>query len=986
MKTTAFISLSSLTLFLTGSVAMAASPAMPRRMAIPATVNRVVEQTLPTQPTELQLRQFQAFSEPLIPVETGNDPRERKVLAAALTTWAKRTNSEDHSALRAFVISNPFSRWTPSLQLNLGLLSYEEGRFSQALIDWGSAWEAAKGSVTNDGKSVANAALAQYCKMLSRLGRKQELATMLEAITGRQVQGAALEHFTAARESLSAMQNQPGRAYRCGPAALASIQQRISGKTDFALFHELESPEGGFSMAQVAGLAKKADLKMVAARRAPGAVLLVPSVVHWKLDHFGALLEERNGRYLLKDPTFGSEHWVTREALDEEASGAFLVFAPSDGLPDGWQPLSGGEARSIHGKGLTGRVDDTVGGGSNNSSATGGGGGGDGGGDGGGGSCGGMARYFLQHIPCSVLIQDSPISYNPAFGPFVNFRISYNQRQSDQPISLLFSNFGSLWSGEFMSYLEDDPADPASVVTIHLRNGGYVKASYNTQSSQFLKDPTSDALLVRINSNVYERRFRDGSKEVYGQAIGTTGPNRKVFLTAIVDANGRTLSLVYDTNASYPSRLKFLVDASGLATELFYDQAGYPYLITKVRDPFGREARFFYAELFGQQRLQKVRDVIGLESSFGYDANGRINAMTTPYGTTNFAYSTYNDFPAFPAEVRFVEVTDPTGQKERSEYRTWDAKNVVKIFDRVTWDTIYGTPESDPVSLVPSGLSLTNAFLYYRNVFYWDKKAMNALVGSVTADPTAAGANVTIYHYLHVNNATTAGILESVKRPLESRVWYNYPDQVEGGLYVGSSAVWSAEARVIEDGNGGTATEITRRTVNAQGQVTKVVDPIGRETVYDRDANGIDLRFTKQKVGGSYQTIQEIQYNPAFRPHLPWKITDAAGQTTTYAYNSRAQVTSITNALNETTTFAYEENTGAADFAKLKSIAGALPGATTSFTYDVAQRTRTVTDSAGYTLTYDYDNLDRPTRVTYPDGTYEETGYDRLDVRACHAL
>ncbi len=33
----------------------------------------------------------------------------------------------------------------------------------------------------------------------------------------------------------------------------------------------------------------------------------------------------------------------------------------------------------------------------------------------------------------------------------------------------------------------------------------------------------------------------------------------------------------------------------------------------------------------------------------------------------------------------------------------------------------------------------------------------------------------------------------------------------------------------------------------------------------------------------------------------------------------------------------------------------------------------------GYTLTYDYDNLDRVTLVTYPDGTTEQTVYDRFD-------
>jgi hypothetical protein len=32
--------------------------------------------------------------------------------------------------------------------------------------------------------------------------------------------------------------------------------------------------------------------------------------------------------------------------------------------------------------------------------------------------------------------------------------------------------------------------------------------------------------------------------------------------------------------------------------------------------------------------------VLGLTSSFAYDSSGEVDAMTTPYGTTQFAYDT----------------------------------------------------------------------------------------------------------------------------------------------------------------------------------------------------------------------------------------------------------------------------------------------------------------------------------------------------------
>jgi YD repeat-containing protein len=39
-----------------------------------------------------------------------------------------------------------------------------------------------------------------------------------------------------------------------------------------------------------------------------------------------------------------------------------------------------------------------------------------------------------------------------------------------------------------------------------------------------------------------------------------------------------------------------------------------------------------------------------------------------------------------------------------------------------------------------------------------------------------------------------------------------------------------------------------------------------------------------------------------------------------------------------------------------------------------------VTESEGYTLTYDYDALNRLTKVTYPDATYQQIVYNRLDA------
>ena len=55
-------------------------------------------------------------------------------------------------------------------------------------------------------------------------------------------------------------------------------------------------------------------LSMQMAKRSPGAAFIVPSVVHWKLGHYAAIVAAKGGRYEIHDPTFGGMHFVVSEA------------------------------------------------------------------------------------------------------------------------------------------------------------------------------------------------------------------------------------------------------------------------------------------------------------------------------------------------------------------------------------------------------------------------------------------------------------------------------------------------------------------------------------------------------------------------------------------------------------------------------------------------------------------------------------------------
>ena len=156
--------------------------------------------------------------------------------------------------------------------------------------------------------------------------------------------------------------------------------------------------------------------------------------------------------------------------------------------------------------------------------------------------------------------------------------------------------------------------------------------------------------------------------------------------------------------------------------------------------------------------------------------------------------------------------------------------------------------------------------------------------------------------------------------------------------------------------------------------MTKSTDPVGRVMTYVYDSNNVDLLEIRQTTGGANELLRQFTYNAQ---HEPLTDADAAGQVTNYTYNAYGQILTRKNAKNETTTFAYGGTAPDGYLASITSPPFNSVSAVTTFTYDGANRVRTVTDSDGYTVTTDYDNLDRPTQVTYPDGTNQQLQYSQ---------
>ena len=846
---------------------------------------------------------------------------ENADFATALAAYSDCGDPDDFSALTAFLEDHPRSSWNGALLTNLGLVYYSRGYYSRAVRAWDLACAIARTVTDPAQQPLADRAFGELAYLLARIGRVSELSALLQSVEGRPFCGPATEKIAGARAGLADMRGRPEVSFRCGPLALHRIMLAVHPENPRTeLIAQSVSAPDGFTLSQLAELSQRLGLHYQAAFRPPGADLVIPSVVHLAVDHFAAVVRREGDRYLLEDPTFKRDAWVTQATLDAEASGYFLI--PAGGRPRGWRSVAAGEAGSVRGRGNVPNAPDPPGPCDPSTDSC--------------GACAdGMAVPRVYLLDVSLSLTDKPTGYAPPVGPQVPFTVRYRQRDNQFSSTFNYSNFGPKWTFDWLAYIIDDPATPQADVTYYMRGGGNrTFTGFNATTQAFAYQVIDRTLLTRTSGTSYQLLSPDGTLLVFGQSDGGVA-TRRIFLTEVIDPAGQAVSLAYDADL----RITTITDAIGQQTTLTYGNTADAFKITTVTDPFGRSAVFGYSAA-GQ--LTSITDTLGLVSAFSYDATTTdlVTTLTTPYGVTTFTN-------AENGTTRSMEVLYPDGNRERVEFNQ---------------GTTLGIAGSDPQETVPSGMETTNEYLYYRNTYHWDRQGCAYAYGDYT--------KARIYHWLHsADLQSPVGILESTKAPLEGRVWYDYAGQTtsNGSIVIGSTSRPTHTGRVLDDGS----TQLYYREYNDFGNVTKTVDPVGRTFSYRYDANGIDLLETRQTRAGQGALIRQMSYNAQ---HQPLTSADAAGQTTTCVYNARGQLATVTDPLGRTTSYQYDAH------GYLTSLTGPLGATdTTAWTYDSSGRIKTITDNDGYMLAFEYDRLDRITKVTGPDSTFYQISYTLLD-------
>ncbi|MCL4181514.1 MAG: hypothetical protein KJ072_27720 [Verrucomicrobia bacterium] len=414
------------------------------------------------------------FEEPLTWVGDGfPGDEESDALWAAIDVMRELGPRPGFEALEAFIEAFPDSAWTPSVRSNLAFHYREIGRYTLALDHWAAAWDATGAAVDPGGKRVADFTLAHWTRLLISLGRQEALTVLFAETQGRELDGGPLqERLYATQESYRRMVRDPAVAYRCGTLAVLRLARELAlPGMDVSGILSAQAPGTGFSLAELSKLATDARLPVVALRRPEGdGQVVVPSVVHWRQNHYAALVDLRDDYVFVDDPTFGHPRWIHVDVVNAEASGYFLALRAQ--APATWPPVTLAEASQVFGGGYPTEIEDEddelcpTGDASteevdstapisaydpnsqtssegcepgNPSDAP---------------TCPtayGMAVWRVSEPYISLWIMDTPLLYTTSYGRRTTFKVSYKQRNT-RSVDRTWG-FGSRWEAGRLSYV-----------------------------------------------------------------------------------------------------------------------------------------------------------------------------------------------------------------------------------------------------------------------------------------------------------------------------------------------------------------------------------------------------------------------------------------------------------------------------------------------------------------------------------------------------
>ncbi len=353
-------------------------------------------------------------------------------------------------------------------------------------------------------------------------------------------------------------------------------------------------------------------------------------------------------------------------------------------------------------------------------------------------------------------------------------------------------------------------------------------------------------------------------------------------------------------------------------------------------------------------RLVRVANPFGRALNLAYDAASRVAVVTLPGGgTLGYSYSSLNNL----VSIRFADNTSRQYAYENVSY----PNALTGVIDesgkrRLTW----GYDSAGRPNMGYYGAGLNRVDIVYN--------------GDTVTTADARGTQRT-------RQFTTAG-QRRVLASLQTTATTDSPATSWSFAYAANGHLnqmvsRSGEVRSFAPDGRGRAISATRAAGTAAALTAQATwHPIFRKRTQTvalgvtrnttLDAHGRVTAITSTGADGSTITELSKVYNAQ---GLLQSFTDARGATTSYSYDSLGNRISAVNALGQTTTYGGHDAHGRAT-----SIVRS-DGTQISRSFDARGRLAART-MAGATTSFSYDNANRLLRVTRPDGGWRQRSYD----------
>lgn len=1038
-----------------------------------------VLKTLPADPSVEDLMRFRGLKLklPFIPKSSPTDRNRlgdllRDLRSSEITSAAGRLQR-----MQQWLDENPGSPYAPSVHLEAKDSALSVGNFKEASNHAQKAWMGLRNRRESESLLwLAETALVEHARLLVLSGRFEKFKTLMASLADRPGHVASRNQLRQLRAGMDVFWKNAAESSLCGVHAYNLLAKRMgienigesnccaSASKVLEAEEHREVARSGMSAVMLADKVRLAGQDWRWIRRVDGDEVPAPSVAHWALGeesgHYVAVLESDGGNVKLTDKWFFFNGTMDASVFHAQSSGYYMVPASAK-LPAGYVPVERPEAAKVHGRQLQaipydsgpcpwdlnpegwafppqgyattafnpGGVgscplgcDDAMMGSIGLILCWATPGAEDEGCKKGKGSCGGMAVWEFNENLASVLVRDRPISYQPTYGPQIDWLILYRQLDQnfrsnwDGDAVMDTSGFGAQWTHEYQSYIKVKPIDPGDSATFpttakNLRvvaSGAYFDYFWDgtsqTYKSRYLERPQ---LSVLAGNEGFHLTFHDGSRHEYTKPNAAENPTR-FFLKRVVDAQGLALTLNYDGS----NRITDIVDATGGVTKFGYKPDDLTDMkIRAIQDPTGGQAHFTYVEDASSESyglLSSITDEAGIVSSFTYvdDEPGVIKTLTTPYGTTTFEYE---GLPGVTGNSWAVSATDPEGYVSRIKHLELAQGDVHPFRDE---------PSPEPVPPATAGATTAAGFSFLppdlehgiSMTLSWDRKQWREYQKAKESAPLTNPdlfAETTVWGYSRTGGACDIPLV--VKRPGMAARWFNYPgqDPLHPNV-VGSSSLPAKIAYQTEDQTGAVKWVMETQEYNALVLPTVHTDVLGRKTrnqyftssyvnnaTWGTTVAERDLQYEQVYSGTTWYTLRA--YTKYTADGLPGAVVEKNGTTTSFTYDTtNRQITEIAvsrgTANVEKTRFIYEtlpppdplpQNYTLGSPSQLKRIERTHPTTasqwvvTDQYTYDAAGRVATHEDAEGYLLTYFYDGLDRIETIQHPDDTTEEFRYDR---------